>query len=98
MFTYNLGQEEQLRSDLITPLLEKAAKCSSSMILEESYLNDPSNIEYASSFTLEVKLKQEGAEWGAVDYTFCGWLDDNLYQIPIEAKCQAIPTNNCVII
>ena len=86
---YPPGSELQLRNEIITPVLEHAVKCSSTMVVESS--KPQPSMDYVAYLTFEVKTEERRNRPGrkpSVDCALCAWLDneDLLYEIPIEVK------------
>jgi hypothetical protein len=83
--TYENRSEAEVKQDLLSPFLQKAAHCVSMMIVKdfgEEFGDDPSTVdnkdlcEYHSAFTMETVTEAHKGHKGrkpAVNYTFSGW-------------------------
>ena len=90
---YKHENEEQVRHDLLSPLLERAANSASLMYAAEINRDYESGLgiaEYICTFSLETTTEARQGQRGrkpSVDYAITGFVHgEPLYFIPIEAK------------
>ena len=86
--------EAEVRHQLLTPLLNKAAHCASMMKAPGDFKG--SEIEYSSEFNLETKTDSSGTPGRKpeVDYLLSGYVgNEAVYRIPAESKVKMEPAD-----
>ena len=86
--------EAEVRHQLLTPLLNKAAHCSSMMKALGDFQG--SDVEYSSEFNFEMKTDSSGTPgWDPeVDHLLSGYVgNEAVYRIPAESKVKMEPAD-----